>query len=162
MRIFVNWQQRLKYLPEFVAHMKVRCRFVIRCACTRAFWLDRFLRRSFVLGRFCHALFISQVIRIGTKDLARSPGQGRAARPHSWLVHLLEAKALIEQRQEEQKLIRRKVQQLRERRKGRPASTPRPVVETAQLTQTQAAMAEPTKAQNDPRTRLLANLTEVL
>lgn len=96
------------------------------------------------------------------KDLEHASGRPRSSRTHSWLIHLLEAKALIEQRQEEQKLIRRKVQQLRERRKGRPFSTERQAVDAAQLQKTQAAMAESLGRQEDPRTRLLANLSEVL
>ncbi len=96
------------------------------------------------------------------KDLARAEGASRATRPYSWLIHLLEAKALIDERQEEQRLIRRKVQSLRERRQGRPPAAPRPVIEAAQLSQTQEALAKPAKPKKDPRTRLLANLKEVL
>lgn len=96
------------------------------------------------------------------KDLARPAGASRLAHPHSWLVHLLETKALVEQRQAEQKVIRRKVQQLRERRKGRPVSTSRLVVDAAQLAQTQAAMAEPPVLHRDPRMHLLESLKEVL
>ena len=96
------------------------------------------------------------------KDLARSRGTSHASRPHSWLIHLLETKALIAQRQEEQKLIRRKVQQLREKRQGRPVSTQRQAIESAQLQKTQEGMAKQVKRPDDPRTRLLDNLTEVL
>lgn len=96
------------------------------------------------------------------RDLERSQGHTRASRSYSWLIHLLEAKGLIEQRQEEQKLIRRKVQQLRERRKGQPVSPQRQVVDDAQLEKTKAAMLEQAEKRDDPRVRLLANLTEVL
>jgi len=102
------------------------------------------------------------------KDLERSQGQPRASRSHSWLIHLLETKALIEQRQDEQKLIRRKVQQLRERRKGRPASARRQAADDDQLEKTRTAMTERREQRDDrghlgdPRARLLSNLTEVL
>lgn len=96
------------------------------------------------------------------KDLERSQGHRRGLRSRSWLIHLLEAKGLIEQRQEEQKLIRRKVQQLRERRKGQSVSTQRGAVDDAQLEKTQAAMIERTENRDDPRARLLTSLTEVL
>ncbi len=99
------------------------------------------------------------------KDLARQHDQQRLPRPHSWLVHLLEARELIAQRQEEQKLIRRKVQQLRERRRGRPpTSTPaqRQALEAAQLEETAQAMVTATTQDHDPRTRLLETLDEVL
>jgi hypothetical protein len=46
------------------------------------------------------------------KDLIRQRDHQHKLRPHSWLVHILEARELIEQRQAEQKLIRRKLQQL--------------------------------------------------
>jgi hypothetical protein len=95
------------------------------------------------------------------KELERSQGQPRSSRSHSWLIHLLETKALIEQRQEEQKLIRRKVQQLRERRKGRPA-TPRQDAEDTQLEKTKTAMTEHAEPRDDPRARLLNRLSEVL
>jgi hypothetical protein len=73
----------------------------------------------------------------------------------------LETKALIEQRQEEQKLIRRKVQQLRERRKGRPA-TQRQDAEDTQMEKTKTAMTEHAEPRDDPRARLLNRLSEVL
>ncbi len=96
------------------------------------------------------------------KDLERASGLSRSLRSHSWLIHLLEAKALIEERQAEQKQIRRKVQQLRERRQGRPISREREDVQTAELQKTQQALAEQEDRPDDPRTRLLANLSEVL
>lgn len=94
------------------------------------------------------------------KDLVRSHTQQRQPRPHSWLIHLLEARDLIAQRQAEQKLIRRKVQQLQERRQGRPRSSVHDL-EAGQLQETTQAMD--TAGQDpDPRTRLLENLREVL
>jgi hypothetical protein len=99
------------------------------------------------------------------KDLARQHNQQRLPRPHSWLVHLLEARELIAQRQAEQKLIRRKVQQLRERRQGRPRSstqTQRQELEAAQLEETAQAMGRTTARDHDPRARLLETLREVL
>jgi hypothetical protein len=99
------------------------------------------------------------------KDLARQRSQQRTPRPHSWLIHLLEARELIAQRQAEQKLIRRKVQQLRERRRGRPPTvTPaqRQALEAAQLQETEQVMAEMTEQDHDPRVRLLKNLSEVI
>ena len=99
------------------------------------------------------------------KDLARQQNQQRLPRPHSWLVHLLEARELIAQRQAEQKLIRRKVQQLRERRQGRPPTstqTQRQALEAAQLEETAQAMDIATAQDHDPRTRLFETLSEVL
>lgn len=97
------------------------------------------------------------------KDLARQRSPQRTLRPDSWLIHLLEARELIAQRQAEQKLIRSKVQQLREQRRGRPpVSTPaqRQALEAAQLHETQQAMVSVPLPDSDPRTRLLENLTE--
>jgi hypothetical protein len=99
------------------------------------------------------------------KDLARQRSQHRTPRPHSWLIHLLEARELIAKRQAEQKLIRRKVQQLREHRRGRPpkiSSAQRQTLETAQLQETAQAIAAMTEQDHDPRTRLLENLKEVI
>ncbi len=98
------------------------------------------------------------------KTVARQQNQGKLPRPHSWLVHLLEARELIAQRQAEQKRIRRKVQQLQERRRGRPAM-PLPVTEA----ETNTAPLPPapitavtTPGQADTRHKLLATLREVL
>jgi hypothetical protein len=98
------------------------------------------------------------------KAIAREQNQGQLPRPHSWLVHLLETRELIAQRQAEQKRIRRKVQQLKERRRGRP-STAVPVVD-AEAT---AAPLPPTPTpivtvtgQDDSRAKLLETLQEVL
>jgi len=99
------------------------------------------------------------------KDLARQHNQQRLPRPHSWLVHLLETRELIAQRQAEQKLIRRKVQQLRERRRGRPPTSSqaqRQALEAAQLEETAQAMDTATARNHDPRTRLFETLREVL
>jgi len=97
------------------------------------------------------------------KDLIRQRDPQHRLRPHSWLVHILEARELIEQRQTEQKLIRRKLQQLRERRPGRPRndSTVQPL-EADQITQTEQLMAEMKSKDTDPRTRLLDTFGEVL
>ena len=99
------------------------------------------------------------------KDLARQHSQQRLPRPHSWLVHLLEARELIAQRRAEQKLIRRKVQQLKERRRGRPRSSGQvrhQELEIAQLEVTAQAMDTEMTPDQDPRTRLFETLEEVL
>lgn len=99
------------------------------------------------------------------KDLARQHTRQQASRPHSWLVHLLEARELIAQRQTEQKLIRRKVEQLRERRKGRPrsfTSAQRQELEATRLEETTRAMETSTVPDHDPRTHLFDTLSEVL
>ncbi|MCC7362716.1 MAG: transposase [Anaerolineales bacterium] len=101
------------------------------------------------------------------KDLVRQQAAVTAPRPHSWLIHLLETRELIAQRQAEQKLIRRKVQQLEERRRGRPPTVAAEAVITEPVTQPPAlepgpvARAEP-ETDPDPRTRLLASLQEVI
>lgn len=100
------------------------------------------------------------------KDLARQRSPRRTAHPHSWLVHLLEARELIAQRQEEQKLIRRRLQQLREHRRGRPATASAaakpPVVAAGQLPDIAQALAEQVTQDRDPRTQLLEAFQEVL
>jgi putative transposase len=97
------------------------------------------------------------------KDLIRQQDQQHRLRPHSWLVHILEARELIEQRQTEQKLIRRKLQQLQERRPGRPGKGPTvQALEMEQITQTEKLIAELKTRDSDPRTRLLENFEEVL
>ncbi len=99
------------------------------------------------------------------KDLVRSQNQGRMPRSPAWLLHILEARELIAQRQVEQKLIRRKAQQLKERQRGRPPTltgAQRQALETAQLTETKRLMADRTAQNADPRTHLFENLSEVL
>jgi len=97
------------------------------------------------------------------KDLIRQQDQRHRLRPHSWLVHILEARELIEQRQTEQRLIRRKLQQLRERHAGRPrkGSTIQ-ALEKEQIAQAEKLMAEIQTRDADPRTHLLEHLEEVL
>lgn len=97
------------------------------------------------------------------KDLIRQRDHQHKLRPHSWLVHILEARELIEQRQTEQKLIRRKLQQLRERQPGRPRrdSTVQ-LLEVKQIAQAEQLMAEMQSKDADPRTRLLETLGEAL
>jgi len=98
------------------------------------------------------------------KDLIRQRDPQHKLRPHSWLVHLLEARELIELRQTEQKLIRRKLQQLREKRQpGRPRNgLAAQLVEAEQIAKTEQLMAEMQSKDADPRTRLLETLEEVL
>ena len=97
------------------------------------------------------------------KDLIRQRDQQHRLRPHSWLVHILEARELIEQRQTEQKLIRRKLQRLREQRPGRPRSdSTAQLLEVGQIAQAEQLMTEMKSKDTDPRTRLLETLREVL
>lgn len=98
------------------------------------------------------------------KELVRQRNQGRATRPHSWLIHLLETRELITQRQAEQKLIRRKVQQLREQRRGLhlPTTKKQQALENEQLNETTQAMDEAVTEDHDPRARLLKQWQEVL
>ena len=100
------------------------------------------------------------------KDLARQQSPRRATHPHSWLVHLLEARELIAQRQEEQKLIRRRLQQLREHRRGRPVTasetTKLPTAAAGQTLDTAQALAMQVLRDGDPRMQLLEAFQEVL
>lgn len=97
------------------------------------------------------------------KDLIRQRDQQHRLRPHSWLVHILEARELIEQRQAEQKLIRRKLQQLRELHTGRPRKGSNlQALEKEQITQTERLIADMKPRDADPRTRLLETFEEVL
>lgn len=99
------------------------------------------------------------------KELAHQQSQERTPRPHSWLVHLLEARELIAQRQAEQKLIRRKMQQLQERRRGRPKTATQAQgqdLEDTRVHETEQALADMGPQIQDPRTRLLENLQEIL
>lgn len=97
------------------------------------------------------------------KDLIRQQDLQQRLRPHSWLVHILEARELIEQRQTEQKLIRRKLQQLREHRRGRPSSsTLKPGLEANQVQETERVLSELDTQDKDPRTSLLHRLEEIL
>jgi len=99
------------------------------------------------------------------KELARRQSNQQTPRPHSWLIHLLEARELIAQRQAEQKLIRRKMQQLRDRRRGRPRTSTRsqrPALEAAQVQETEQAITEVLPQTQDPRIQLFETLEEVL
>lgn len=101
------------------------------------------------------------------KSLAREQTGRSPRKTHSWLIHLLEARELIAQRQSEKKVIRRKIQQLREQRKGRP----RQDLETQRVSAASAALPNPQQAKKhkrrsdnptDPRSQLLDNMTEVV
>jgi hypothetical protein len=96
--------------------------------------------------------------------LSRQHEQRQQSRPHSWVVHLLEARELIAQRQIEKKLIRRKVEQMRERRKGRPRSSPvqAPELDLPSVEEAVQAMETATTPDPDPRTLLFDTLDEVL
>jgi hypothetical protein len=97
------------------------------------------------------------------KDLIRQKDQQHRLRPHSWLVHLFEARELIEQRQAEQRLIRRKLQQLRERHPGRPGNGSAVLAsEKEQITRAEKLIEEMKIRDADPRACLLDNLEEVL
>lgn len=100
------------------------------------------------------------------KTVARQQNQGRLPRPHSWLIHLLTARELIAQRQTEQKRIRRKVQQLRQRRQGRPRQEPEDVDETTTVDEVTAPLGTVGQTavgnEGDARDRLLAAFQEVL
>lgn len=98
------------------------------------------------------------------KALVRQQNPSRPLRPHSWLVHLLEARELIAQRQSEQKQIRRKQQQLRERRRGRPPNLkpePQPT-ENGQVEEPRKSNTALPSSLPDPRTELWTKLEEVL
>ena len=99
------------------------------------------------------------------KELERQQRSERPSRPRAWLLTLLEARELIAQRQAEQKRIRCKVQQLRARRAGRPASDApamREALETAQWHATQAALTRVAHDPDDRGTQILEQLKEVL
>ncbi len=98
-----------------------------------------------------------------TKDLIRQRDSQHKMRPHSWLVYILETRELIEQRQTEQKLIRRKLKQLKERKPGRPRkSMTVQSLETEQIVQTEQFMTKTKAKGTDPREHLLENLGEAL
>ena len=90
------------------------------------------------------------------KDLAKTHGQVPALRTHSWLVHILEVRELIERRKTEKVSIRRKVQQIREYRKQHTVAQ----TDTLQLPD-QIVLAEGF-IQYDPRDSALGALKEML
>lgn len=100
------------------------------------------------------------------KDLMRQQNARRTAHPHSWLLHLLEARELIAQRQEEQKLIRRRLQQLRAQRQGSPAAVREavklPTDPASPPPENLPACAGSQHQDRDPRMRVLEMLQEVL
>lgn len=91
------------------------------------------------------------------KALVRQQHQGRLPRPQSWLIHLLETRELIAQRQAEKKHIRRKVEELKTRRQGRPVVKREKVAEET-LQTTKEALAQSTSITADSRERLLSSL----
>jgi hypothetical protein len=98
------------------------------------------------------------------KGLARQQQAHSGVPPQAWLLTLFEARELVAQRQAEQKHIRRKVEQLRTQRPGRPASdrmAEREALAAAQWQATQAALMH-AATPDDHGTRLLEQLQEVL
>jgi hypothetical protein len=95
------------------------------------------------------------------KALVRQRHHGRLPRPQSWLIHLLETRELIVQRQTEKKHIRRKVEELKRRRRGRPPVI-REVIAPGELTRTKEALSQPAPTSADERNRLLTSLEEEL
>jgi hypothetical protein len=97
------------------------------------------------------------------KTICRARGGRQALHTQSWLIHLLEARELIEQRQTEQKAIRRKVQQLREHTRGRPRHTDINGVnepDVPALLSTNSPGAD--DSMMDPRNTIFDSLSEVL
>jgi len=99
------------------------------------------------------------------KGLARQQQARGEGQPQAWLLTLFEARELVAQRQAEQKHIRRKVEQLRTQRPGRPThdrTAEREALATAQWQATQAALTQLPTRPDDPGTRVLEQLQEVL
>lgn len=99
------------------------------------------------------------------KGLARQQQARGAGQPQAWLLTLFEARELVAQRQAEQKRIRRKLEQLRTQRPGRPAGdrmAEREALAAAQWQATQEALTQLPKHPDDPGTRVLEQLQEVL
>ena len=95
------------------------------------------------------------------KEWARAQHGPRSLRTQSWLIHILEARELIEQRQTESASIRRKVQQLRAHRQ-RPLLTGATEQAPADDPGTSAALLLSLPAQDDPRAATLKALKEML
>lgn len=99
------------------------------------------------------------------KGVARQQQAGGAGQSQAWLLTLFEARELVAQRQAEQKHIRRKVEQLRTQRPGRPAGdrmAEREALAAAQWQASQAALTQLPTYPDDPGTRVLEQLQEVL
>lgn len=92
------------------------------------------------------------------KDLARQQYGDRLPRPKSWLIHLLETRELVTQRQAEKKQIRRRVAEL----KGRQRPTGQILAEKAQLAMTRAALSPDGAEVVDTRAQLLSTMEEEL
>ncbi|MBK8128949.1 MAG: DDE-type integrase/transposase/recombinase [bacterium] len=126
-------------------------------------WLGDAYARELRLADGCYEPVSLWELQIA-KTVARQQQQGRLPRPHSWLIHLLTARELIAQRQTEQKRIRRKVQQVRQRRRGRPrqeqAFDETTTVDAATATATPAGQTVTNGA--DARDHLLDTFQEVL
>jgi hypothetical protein len=92
------------------------------------------------------------------KDIVKQQYGDRLPRPKSWLIHLLETRELVAQRQAEKKQIRRKTEALKQKQ---PEAIPAPT-DAAQLAMTKAALAPDAPKATDTRTQLLSTLQEEL
>ena len=95
------------------------------------------------------------------KALVRQQHHGRLPRPQNWLIHLLETRELIAQRQAEKKHIRRKVEELKTRRRKRSAGSPT-VIPDGELEATKEALCQAGPITTDSRDRVLFDLEEEL
>lgn len=99
------------------------------------------------------------------KGLARQQQATGKEQTQPWLLTLFEARELVAQRQAEQKRIRRKLEQLRTQRPGRPVGdrmAEREALAATQWQATQAALTQHPAGLDDPGTRVLERLQEVL
>jgi hypothetical protein len=92
------------------------------------------------------------------KAIARQQYGNRLPRPKSWLIHLLETREVVAQRQVEKKHIRRKVEDLKTRQRP----TDETPGEKAQLAMTKAALLPDALEVMDTRTQLLSSMQEEL
>lgn len=146
---------QLRYNPNDISHVAVF---------ESGYWLGDAFARELRLpdGQFeAVSLWELQLV----KELERQQRAERPSRPRAWLLTLLEARELIAQRQVEQKRIRRKVQQLRAGRNGRPralSAEEHDALAATQWTASQAALRHLPELEADAGTRVLARLEEVL
>jgi hypothetical protein len=93
-----------------------------------------------------------------TKAIVKQQYGDRLPRPQSWLIHLLETRELVAQRQAEKKEIRRKIEALKQKQQEAVV----PPTDEAQLAMTRAALASDAPQIIDIRTQILSTLQEEL